>query len=208
MHLMAKNKKAAKAASVDKKIIRQSAKEMFENHKCGIIAIAVLAVVIIALIIAVAWASSDSNQYKLFNKFVPSQLTDDATGITFYAEKNPDFVYDAETSNVLNSLKYYYYPGGDTSHEKMYLSNGTYYSEEKGSVHVDVGFVLAGLKNINKLTTGLKIGAAILAAVVVAVLIWLYYLSYKKHEQAEKEKIRKRFNQNQKPKEIKGKSNK
>ncbi|UKI22632.1 MAG: hypothetical protein L6V88_10075 [Anaerotruncus sp.] len=81
---------------------------------------------------------------------------------------------------MLNSLKYYYYPGGDTSHEKMYLSNGTYYSEEKGSVHVDVGFVLAGLKNINKLTTGLKIGAAILAAVVVAVLIWLYYLSYKK----------------------------
>ena len=108
----------------------------------------------------------------------------------------------------LNSLKYYFYPGGDTSHEKMYLSNGTYYSEEKGSVHVDVGFVLAGLKNINKLTTGLKIGAGILAAVVVAVLIWLYYLSYKKHEQAEKEKIRKRFNQNQKPKEIKGKSNK
>ena len=49
MHLMAKNKKAAKAASVDKKIIRQSAKEMFENHKGGIIAIAVLAVVIIAL---------------------------------------------------------------------------------------------------------------------------------------------------------------
>lgn len=91
---------------------------MFENHKGGIIAIAVLAVVIIALIIAVAWASSDSNQYKLFNQFVPSQLTDDATGITFYAEKNPDFVYDAETSNVLNSLKYYYYPGGDTSHEK------------------------------------------------------------------------------------------
>ena len=208
MHLMAKNKKAAKAASVDKKIIRQSAKEMFENHKGGIIAIAVLAVVIIALIIAVAWASSDSNQYKLFNQFVPSQLTDDATGITFYAEKNPDFVYDAETSNVINSLKYYYYPGGDTSHEKMYLSNGTYYSEEKGSVHVDVGFVLAGLKNINKLTTGLKIGAGILAAVVVAVLIWLYYLSYKKQEQAEKEKIRKRFNQNQKPKEIKGKSNK
>lgn len=75
-------------------------------------------------------------------------------------------------------------------------------------MHVDVGFVLAGLKNINKLTTGLKIGAGILAAVVVAVLIWLYYLSYKKHEQAEKEKIRKRFNQNQKPKEIKGKSNK
>ena len=75
MHLMAKNKKAAKAASVDKKIIRQSAKEMFENHKGGIIAIAVLAVVIIALIIAVAWASSDSNQYKLFNQFVPSQLT-------------------------------------------------------------------------------------------------------------------------------------
>ena len=75
-------------------------------------------------------------------------------------------------------------------------------------MHVDVGFVLAGLKNINKLTTGLKIGAGILAAVVVAVLIWLYYLSYKKQEQAEKEKIRKRFNQNQKPKEIKGKSNK
>lgn len=89
MHLMAKNKKAAKAASVDKKIIRQSAKEMFENHKGGIIAIAVLAVVIIALIIAVAWASSDSNQYKLFNQFVPSQLTDDATESLSMQKRTP-----------------------------------------------------------------------------------------------------------------------
>lgn len=208
MHLMAKNKKAAKTASVDKQIIKQSAKDMFKNHKGGIIAIAVLAVVIIALIIAAAWASSDSNQYKLFNQFVPSQLTDEVTGITFYSEKNPDFVYDAEKSNVLNSLKYYYYPDGDTSHEKMYLANGSYYSEDKGTVHVDLGFTFAALQKINKLTSGLKIGAVVAAVIVVAVLIWLYYLSYKKHEQAEKEKIRKRFNQNQKPKEIKGESKK
>ena len=41
---------------------------------------------------------------------------------------------------------------------------------------------------------------------VVAVLVWLYYLSFKRQEQEEKEKIRKRYNR--KPKEIKGKSNK
>ncbi len=208
MHLMAKNKKAAKAASLDKQIIKQSAKEMFKNHKGGIVAIAVLAVVIIALIVAAAWTSNDSNQYKLFNKFVPSQLTDEVTGITFYSEKNPDFVYDAETSNVLNSLNYYYYPGGDTSHEKMYLANGTYYSEEKGTIHVDLGFTFSALQKINKLADGFKIGAGIAAALIAVVLIWLYYLSYKKHERAEKEKIRKRFNQNQKPKEIKGDSKK
>lgn len=205
---MAKNKKAAKTASLDKQIIRQSAKEMFKNHKGGIAAIAVLAILIIALIIGVAWVSSDSNQYKLFNKFVPSQLTDEVTGITFYSEKNPDFVYDAEKSNVLNALKYYYYPGGDTSHEKMYLANGTYYSEEKGTVHVDLGFTFAALQKINKLKDGFKIAACVAAAIIVAVLVLLYYLSYKKHERAEKEKIRKRFNQNQKPKEIKGDSKK
>lgn len=70
-------------------------------------------------------------------------------------------------------------------------------------MHVDVGFVLAGLKNINKLTTGLKIGAGILAAVVVAVLIWLYYLSYKKHEQAEKEKSESALIKIKSPKRLK-----
>ena len=62
------------------------------------------------------------------------------------------------------------------------------------------------LQKVNKIKTGLKIGAGILAAVVVAVLVWLYYLSFKRQEQEEKEKIRKRYNR--KPKEIKGKSNK
>lgn len=206
MRLMANNKKAVKTASVDKQIIKQSFKDMVKRNKGGVIAVAVIFVVIIALIVVASCMSTDSNQYKLFNMFVPSKLTDEVTGITFYAEKKPDFVYDAETSNVLNSMKYYYYPNGDTSHEKIYISNGTFYSEDKGTVHVDLGFTFAALQKVNKIKTGLEIGAGVLAAVVVAVLVWLYYLSFKRQEQEEKEKIRKRYNR--KPKEIKGKSNK
>ena len=141
---------------------------MVKRNKGGVIAVAVIFVVIIALIVVASCMSSDSNQYKLFNMFVPSKLTDEVTGITFYAEKNPDFVYDAETSNVLNSMKYYYYPNGDTSHEKIYISNGTFYSEDKGTVHVDLGFTFAALQKVNKIKTGLKIGAGVLAAVPVS----------------------------------------
>lgn len=171
-----------------KKIVAASAKDFYKNHKTISRILIALSSLILVAVIGICILNINSVQIALFNSFMPETITDEASGIVFYRESNPDY----GKAEGEQSINVYYYPDNDTSREKIYLKNGVYLdSDGNPQMYVTAGFTLSVLLKIQTAVKSLGWIAAVLAVAVVLLLIVAWYNSFKKQELARKEAYRK-----------------
>lgn len=171
-----------------KKIVAASAKGFYKNHKIISKILIALSSLILVAVIGICILNINSVQIALFNSFMPETITDEASGIVFYRESNPDY----GKAEGEQSINVYYYPDNDTSREKIYLKNGVYLdSDGNPQMYVTAGFTLSVLLKIQTAVKSLGWIAAALAVAVVVLLIVAWYNSFKKQELARKEAYRK-----------------
>ena len=184
---MGKNRNLTDSESVKTAdIIKSALSDMAKKHKKlkkGLIAIAA---VFLVLVIGIGILRIESVQRSLFASFVPLQITDKQTGITFYRDDNGERV-DQEKMRV-----YYYLNNDPDTGEKIYLEDGIYHTgTDEPDVRVALGFALSVFIQIQKVVDAFKWAAVALVVLVIVLLIVAWYRSFKKHELEEREKYRK-----------------
>lgn len=170
-------------------IIKSALSDTFKKHKKLVKALVAIALVFSLLIISIGVLKVDSVQRSLFAAFMPEQLTDEQTGVTFYREGSPkDY-----TEENPQQIKFYYYVGNDSSAgEKIYLQDGVYKTgTDEPDVQVALGFATAVFMNIQTAMRALGWAAGGIAVLAVVLVIVFWYKSFKKHELEEREKYRK-----------------
>lgn len=169
------------------KLIKESVKGSYKNHKvlwkCGIVA----AVFVILIALVVSAIQSEWFVQKAFDIIVPEKIeneTDINVNLVFYREKNPDYDPEEEVVDGDNYTMMYNFYYLDSNGEKQYVPDGIYtYMDSTGeeqSIMVALGFVMKAGDRLAKIVTVLK---WIAAAIVVAFVAWLIVLWYKKDKQ-------------------------
>lgn len=110
------------------------------------------------------------------------------TEITFYSEKNKDF--DAKENQPLDAYTVYYFDEGG---KKIVLENGEYATgelNEKGKEkkeNITLAFLILTQVRFRKIQAVLKVVAIVYAVIVLAYLIYIWYLSWSRRYDKQKE---------------------
>ncbi len=191
---MRENKSAAEAQVKDKVqeikssvIIKGFFKDFFKRHKKASAAMIILSVFIVLFIAAAAVFGNTDVQEKLYVSLIPETITDETTGVVFYRDGGPSL---EEGANLENRLKVYYYPGNDTTKNKIYLDNGIYKDSSGSTCLPGMSFMLAPFATLNKIASAAQWAAVVLALAIVAILIYFWYRSFKKQELQRREEYR------------------
>lgn len=171
-----------------------------------IIGAAILASAMIGIIVLISTGDVFTMEAKATNGFLtlimPKQIeaidqTGDGqytNGMVFYREKNED--YNPKEDEPINAFNYYHLsPEG----KKIYLKNGVYYppeyymkdrKEEVAPAQVYLGFYLKAMDNIKTIKNIVSVVVTLVILALIAFGIYLWYLSWRKREEAKRQNRR------------------
>ena len=161
-----------------------------DKKKKTAVIVAGVASAIIILLIAGAVAVSvivknDSSQIyqKALIALMPEKLDDN--NLTFYVKENKNAAVDE--NNAYSGFTFYYY---DENGKEVELDRyGVYYDPEtKEATEVGFSFVAKAAMNLREIQKVLYIIAAVFAAVVLCVILYFWYKSCERYDDAEKRK--------------------
>ncbi|MGN0521586.1 MAG: hypothetical protein ACI4IQ_02985 [Eubacterium sp.] len=149
----------------------------------------IIAVTAVVLIIAVVAASIAANETAFKTKMtmllMPNSLTTvlDDKEITFYVRENKEFNAKTDESQPLSAFEFYYY---DDDNNEVNLGSDGAYKTETGKIMPSLLFLLKTNERINKIKSAVPAVIAVAAVIVVAILIVLWYKSWCKRQENEK----------------------
>ncbi len=156
---------------------------------------AIVSVLLVFALIAgitAAVINKDSMSASLMYSLMPKELEGEfeneegeTYNITFYLRKNTD--YDSKSdSDIMNAFEVYYYD--DNGEEVNLGSTGTYEASNQ-TVNPLILFMYKAGEKLNVVKKAVKIGIGIFAAVLIVVLIVIWFVSFSKQEDAKKAKL-------------------
>lgn len=174
-------------------IIKASLKETVKKHK-WLPAVCITVFVIAALLLALLGVlRSDSMTSKLVYSFIPEEVYIEELNQTFYSELNEDYNSSQTDGDYLDMFKTYsVYTDPATGEEtKNYIDKTEvlYFGEDgNGQVDVNLVFLAKGAEKLGVIIKVIKYIVAVLIVGVIVLAIYLWYRSYTKREQLEREK--------------------
>lgn len=147
---------------------------------------AAIAILVAAAVIAAGCGLfaffTSSNSYALYNKVLLSLMPEsiEHNGLTFYVKPNPD--YNAKESPESDQFIYYFM----AKEKEIDLPGGVYTDVDKNKTLISAGFYVKAMEQLNKIKSAVHIVIGVMAFIVVAVLIYIWYKLWCRREEKEK----------------------
>lgn len=176
-----------------------------KKSKAGIIFLTVIAVIgiIVALCVANKTALTAELTYVFMPKVIDTGEYDSSLDLVLYAEKNKDFSAKKDADEPLKAFKYYYY---DDNGKKVSLNyDDLVFEGTDNEMMACAQFYLEAVKSLNAFVKVIKIVAVVLAILLVAGGIVLWFVLWSKKYDREKEAYNQKVNSSAKGKKKKKK---